>query len=174
MKLTKFVLALGVACCLAGSFAEPACFANPTNTSIKTRITDRDTAIAVAKAEMPADAVFLGYKAKKTPGKYEVTFRDPTTLDVFEVEVNNGKVTEVDIDSTNYPGSVTIKKTEADIQGIILSAYPDARDIVVTKKLEDNGYQTVYKAYFTTAKFKAEAKLNPATGAFGKRELKYF
>lgn len=174
MKLTKFVLALGVAFCLAGSFAEPACFAKETSPSIKTRIENRDAAIAAAKAEMPADAVFLGYKPSKTPDKYEVTFRDPATLDVFEVEIKNGKVAEIDINSTNYPGSVTIKKTEADIKDVILKAYPDAKDIVVSKKLEDNGYQTVYKAYFTTAKFKAEAKLNPATGAFGKRELKYF
>lgn len=172
MKLTKLILALGAACCIAVGVAGPACQANPAD--IKARIESRDTAIAVAKAEMPAGIVFLGYKPSKTIGKAEVTFRDPATLDVYEVEVKNGKVDTIDIKSTNYPGSVTIKKTAEDIQNTILKAYPDAKNIVVTKKVEDNGYQTVYKASFTTAKFKAEAKLNPATGAFGKRELKYF
>lgn len=83
MKLTKFVLALGVACCLAGSFAEPACFAKEAIPSIKTRIENRDAAIAAAKAEMPADAVFLGYKPSKTPDKYEVTFRRSCYLGCF-------------------------------------------------------------------------------------------
>ena len=82
------------------------------------------------------------------------------------------KLSTVKLPGANSADSTMIVKTVEDIKQIVLEAYPDARDIIVV--LDRDGAKAHYEADFTTAKYKVEADLNPVTGAFVKRELKYF
>lgn len=130
--------------------------------------------VAAARAEVPAAAVMYGYKEDAKDGDIEIKFRDNDTFLTYEVKLDMAtkKVLEVEIKGSNSADSTTVVKTEADIKQIILDAYPDAQNILV--KLDRDGNKAHYDADFTTAKYLVEAKLNPVTGAFVKRELKYF
>ena len=130
--------------------------------------------VAAARAEIPAAAVMYGYKEDVKDGDVEIKFRDNDAFLEYEVKLDlaTKKVLEVEIKGANSADSTTIVKTEADIRQIVLDTYPDARDIIV--KLDRDGAKAHYDADFTTNKYKVEAKLNPVTGAFVKRELKYF
>ena len=125
--------------------------------------------IAAARAEVPAAAVMYGYKEDAKDGDAELNFRDNDAFLEYEVKVDlvTKKVLEVEI-----KGSTTIVKTEAEIKQLILEAYPDAQNILV--RLDRDGNKAHFDADFTTAKYKVEAKMNPVTGAFAKRELKYY
>ena len=130
--------------------------------------------IAAARAEVPAAAVMYGYKEDAKDGDAELNFRDNDAFLEYEVKVDlaTKKVLEVEIKGSNSADSTMVTKTEADIKQIILEAYPDAQNILV--KLDRDGNKAHYEANFTTAKYHVEAELNPVTGAFAKRELKYF
>lgn len=130
--------------------------------------------IAAARAEIPAAAVMYGYKEDVKDGDVEIKFRDNDAFLTYEVKVDMAtkKVLEVEIKGSNSADSTTIVKTEADIRNIILEAYPDAQNILI--KLDRDGAKAHYEAHFATAKYLVEADLNPVTGAFVERELKYF
>lgn len=130
--------------------------------------------IAAARAEVPAAAVMYGYKEDAKDGDAELNFRDNDAFLEYEVKVDlaTKKVLEVEIKGSNSADSTTIVKTEAEIKQIILEAYPDAQNILV--RLDRDGNKAHFDADFTTAKYKVEAKMNPVTGAFAKRELKYY
>ena len=100
-----------------------------------------------------------------------------TTIAAKQVEVDRAtqKVKEVEVKSSNYPGSVTVSKTEEDVKEAIKARYADARNIVVTKKTDDKDGTpfVVYKATFETDAFTGEALLNPATCYIGYQELTY-
>lgn len=130
--------------------------------------------IAAAREEIPAAAVLYGYKEDAKDGDVEIKFRDNDAFLTYEVKVDMAtkKVLEVEIKGGNSADSTTVVKTEADIRNIILEAYPDAQHILV--KLDRDGAKAHYEARFATAKYLVEADLNPVTGAFVKRELKYF
>lgn len=129
-------------------------------------------AIDAAKAELPAGVVMYGVAERDD--EYVINFRDNATYLEYEVEVKmaTAKVDEIEIKGSNIPGSTTVVKTPAEIRAIILETYPDATNIEI--ELEQEGNNKYYEAEFFTPKFKGEAKLNPVTGAFGKRELDYF
>lgn len=130
--------------------------------------------IAAARTEVPAAAVMYGYKEDVKDGDAELNFRDNDNFLDYEVKVDlaTKKVLEVEIKGSNSADSTTIVKTEAEIKQLILEAYPDAQNILV--RLDRDGNRAHYDADFTTAKYKVEAKMNPVTGAFAKRELKYY
>lgn len=126
--------------------------------------------IDAARAEVPAAAVFYGYKEED--GEAVLNFRDNDNYLEYEVEVvlATTKVKEVEIKGSNIAGSTMMVKTPEDIRQIVLEAYPDARNIVI--KTEKEGIH--YDVEFITARYKVEADMNPVTGAFAKRELEYF
>lgn len=128
--------------------------------------------IDVARAEVPAAAVFYGYKEED--GEAVLNFRDNDNYLEYEVEVvlATTKVKEVEIKGSNIAGSTMMVKTPEDIRNIILEAYPDARNIVIETEKEGNNVH--YDVEFITARYKVEADMNPVTGAFAKRELEYF
>lgn len=130
--------------------------------------------VAAARAEIPAAAVMYGYKEDVKDGDVEIKFRDNDAFLTYEVKVDMAtkKVLEVEIKGSNSADSTTVVKTEADIRNIILEAYPDAQNILI--KLDRDGNKAHYEAHFATAKYLVEADLNPVTGAFVDRELKYF
>ncbi len=130
--------------------------------------------IAAARAEVPPAAVMYGYKEDVKDGDAELNFRDNDAFLEYEVKVDlaTKKVLEVEIKGSNSADSTMVVKTEADIKQIILEAYPDAKNILIT--LDRDGNKAHYEAKFTTAKYYVEAELNPVTGAFAERELKYF
>ena len=128
--------------------------------------------IDAARAEVPAAAVFYGYKEED--GEAVLNFRDNDNYLEYEVEVilATTKVKEVEIKGSNIAGSTMMVKTPEDIRQIILEAYPDARNIVIeTEKVGNNVH---YDVEFITARYKVEADMNPVTGALAKRELEYF
>lgn len=129
-------------------------------------------AVIAARAEIGEEPVLYGYTEKD--GKAIINFRNNDTYLEYEVEVilATSKVKEMEIKGSNIAGSTTIRLTADDIRRIILETYPDARNITVTMKKE--GVNTHYEAEFVTKKYKAEADMNPFTGAFAKRELEYF
>ncbi|MDY6029996.1 MAG: hypothetical protein SPI71_07045 [Acidaminococcaceae bacterium] len=129
-------------------------------------------AVAAARVEVGEAPVMYGYKEKD--GRAIINFRDNEAYLEYEVEVvlNTSKVEEMEIKGSNIAGSTTVKLTEADIRELIMRAYPDARMIKISKERE--GVNTYYEAEFVTAKYKVEADMNPFTGAFAKREYKYF
>lgn len=128
--------------------------------------------IDAARAEVPAAAVFYGYKEED--GEAVLNFRDNDNYLEYEVEVilATTKVKEVEIKGSNIAGSTMMVKTPEDIRNIILEAYPDARNIVIETEKEGNNVH--YDVEFITARYKVEADMNPVTGAFAKRELEYF
>ena len=128
--------------------------------------------IDAARAEVPAAAVFYGYKEED--GEAVLNFRDNDNYLEYEVEVilATTKVKEVEIKGSNIAGSTMMVKTPEDIRQIVLEAYPDARNIVIETEKEGNNVH--YEVEFITARYKVEAKMNPVTGAFAKRELEYF
>lgn len=130
--------------------------------------------VAAAREEIPAAAVMYGYKEDAKDGDVEIKFRDNDTFLTYEVKLDMAtkKVLEVEIKGSNSADSTTVVKTEADIRNIILEAYPDAQNILI--KLDRDGKKAHYEAHFATAKYLVEADLNPVTGAFVERELKYF
>ncbi|MEG0797395.1 MAG: PepSY domain-containing protein [Acidaminococcaceae bacterium] len=144
------------------------CFAGP----LQATLAQKEQAIAVAKAEVPANINYLGIKNDED--EFEVSFQDPATLEYYEVEViaATGKIKTIEIKGANTAKSATVNQTEADIKAIVLAAYPDAQNLVITQDTE-NGL-TEYEAKFTATKFTVKLELNPATGAICKREHKYF
>ena len=87
--------------------------------------------IDAARAEVPAAAVFYGYKEED--GEAVLNFRDNDNYLEYEVEVvlATTKVKEVEIKGSNIAGSTMMVKTPEDIRQIVLEAYPDARNIVI-------------------------------------------
>ena len=132
----------------------------------------QQTIIDAARAEVPAAAVFYGYKEED--GEAVLNFRDNDNYLEYEVEVvlATAKVKEVEIKGSNIAGSTMMVKTPEDIRQIVLEAYPDARNIVIETEKEGNNVH--YEVEFVTARYKVEADMNPVTGAFAKRELEYF
>ena len=131
-----------------------------------------ESAAAVARAEVPPDAVYRGLKDDKDMVKF--VFFDNNTLRSYEAVVlkSANTVQEVQIGGSNNPGSATVTKTPQSIEAIVLQEYPDAKNIEITLKKEGN--LSHYEAVFATAKFsKAEVKLNPVTGAIGSQKLQY-
>lgn len=128
--------------------------------------------IDAARAEVPAAAVFYGYKEED--GEAVLNFRDNDNYLEYEVEVvlATTKVKEVEIKGSNIAGSTMMVKTPEDIRQIVLEAYPDARNIII--KTEKEGNNVHYDVEFVTARCKVDADMNPVTGAFAKRELEYF
>ena len=131
-----------------------------------------EQAIEAAKAELPAGVVLQS--RDKHDDEYVLRFRDNDTLLTYKVEVKtfSGLVDEVEILGSNIPGSTTVVKTPEEIRTIILEAYPDATNIFI--ELDQEGNNKYYEVEFLTKKFKGEVKVNPVTGAFGKREHDYF
>ena len=101
-------------------------------------------------------------------------FSDPKTLLYYEVKVASAtnKVMEINVKGSNLPGSTIIEKTPEELREKVLAEYPDAKDI--SFRIKSEGNLEYYEATFTTTKFNANVEINPLTGAFCKRELKYF
>ncbi len=129
--------------------------------------------IEAARAYVPAGAGLQSYEMDNNDTEVEIKFFDNATLREYKVEyaVPTQVLKEVTIKGTNSAKSTTIVKTEEDVKGIILEAYPNATDIVV--KLDKDGQYAEYEATFNTPEFRGEVEVNPVTGAFGTREHKY-
>jgi 2-phospho-L-lactate transferase/gluconeogenesis factor (CofD/UPF0052 family) len=172
MKMKKYAVTLAVVTALTGSFAGavPALAAGVSNT-----ISTKQTAIANAQKVVPAEAKLIS--AKTDENEFDLEFLDSDTLERYEVEVDRAtqKVKEVEIKSSNYPGSVTVNKTPEDVKAAILGRYPNAKNIVVTTEKDDKEGTpfVVYKATFETDDFSGEALLNPATCFIGYQDLEY-
>ena len=164
MNMKKYAVTAAVAAVLSGTFAGtvPAFAAG-----VSTTIAAKQTAVTNAQKVVPAAAKLVS--AKTDDNEFE--------LERYEVEVDRAtqKVKEVEVKSSNYPGSVTVSKTEEDVKEAIKARYADARNIVVTKKTDDKDGTpfVVYKATFETDAFTGEALLNPATCYIGYQELTY-
>ena len=167
MNMKKYAVTAAVAAVLSGTFAGavPAFAAG-----VSTTIAAKQTAVTNAQKVVPAAAKLVS--AKTDDNEFELEF-----LERYEVEVDRAtqKVKEVEVKSSNYPGSVTVTKTEEDVKEAIKARYADARNIVVTKKTDDKDGTpfVVYKATFETDAFTGEALLNPATCYIGYQELTY-
>ena len=171
MKLRKVlmtIVAMGTMAIAATSFAATK------TTGVKAVLSAKNKAIATAKLEVPTGSNYFG--TSNDTNAFMVKFQDPTTLDYYDVTVNKatGKTTHVSISGSNFPGSVTINKTEADVKAKIMETYPDATNVVVALEDDPNGKNLkIYKATFATAKFNGVAQLNPATCLYGHRELSF-
>ena len=108
---------------------------------------------------------------------FEFDYLDPETLEHYFVTAARAtqKVTNVEVKSSNYPGSVTVNKTPEDVKATIANRYAGARNIVVTTEKDDKDGTpfVVYKATFETDAFTGEALLNPATCYIGYQNLTY-
>ena len=172
MSLKKKVVSIASAGVIALSFAGAAV---PVFAATTATISSKQAAIDSAAKVVPAEAVLTS--AKTDDDKFDLEYLVPDTLQRYEIEVDRAtsKVKEVEIKSSNFPGSVTVSKTAEDVKAAILEAYPDAKNIVVTLK-DDSSSGTdfkVYEAKFETPAFTGEAKLNPATALIGEQELEY-
>ncbi|MCH3950087.1 MAG: hypothetical protein LKE33_03990 [Acidaminococcus sp.] len=173
MKLSKYVAAAVVAAAVTGSVAGTAVPVYAA--AVSDTISAKQTAINNASQVVPAAAKLVG--AKTGEDEFELEYLDPDTLERYEVEVDRAtqKVKEVEVKSSNYPGSVTVNKTPEDVKAAITARYPDAKNIVVeTVKDDKEGTPfVVYKATFETDAFAGEALLNPATCYIGYQDLEY-
>lgn len=142
-------------------------------TAATSRSTQNDELTAIARAEVPASAILTKYKEDVKDGETEIKFYDEATALTYEVTLytNSKKVHEVEIKSHNKAGSMTIQKSEADIQQLILATYPDAKNIVIHLDHDDHTFH--YDVHFTTTKYVVEAEINPDTGVFTNQELTY-
>lgn len=172
MSMKKQMIAVAAAgvMALTGLGAAAPVFA-ATSDTIAMKQTAKDAAAKV----VPANAILTS--AKTDDDKFELEYLVPDTLQRYEVEVDRAtsKVKEVEVKSSNFPGSVTVNKTAEDVKAAILEAYPDAKNIVVTLK-DDSSSGTdfkVYEAKFETPAFVGKAELNPATALIGEQELEY-
>ncbi len=172
MKLKKLLMTAIAVCALAVS-ATGLAADTTTGATIKASLSAKNAAVAAAKQEVPADCNYYG--TKNEVGFYDVKYQSPSDLAYYDVLVSKttAKIDHITISGSRFPGSVTINKTVADVKAIILGTYPDATNIVVEKKVDTDKVLTIYEATFTTPKFTGMAKLNPATGAYGYRELNY-
>lgn len=133
----------------------------------------RVAALAAARAEVPAEAIYLGHETADEQSKF--VFQSTDTYERYYVKVDSqtAKVREMDIRGAVFVlGSTTVNKTASDIQTIILENYPTAKNIIIKTERDNNN--TYYEVEFTTEKYAAEAKLNPATGVFIEREFEYY
>lgn len=142
-------------------------------TAATSRSTQNDELTTIARAEVPASAILTKYKTDTKDRETEIKFYDEATALTYEVTIytDTKKVHEVEIKSRAKTNSVTIQKSEADIQQLILATYPDAKNIVIHLDRDDHTFH--YEAHFTTAKYVVKAKINPDTGIFTKQELIY-
>ncbi|WP_270421542.1 MULTISPECIES: hypothetical protein [Acidaminococcus] len=143
--------------------------------AVKDTIASKQAAIDAAAKVVPPEAVLTS--AKTDDAKFDLEYLVPDTLQRYEIVVDRStsKVQSAVIKTSNYPGSVTVSKTEADVKGTILADYPDAKNIVVTKYTDDKSGTpfVIYKATFETATLTGTALLNPATALIGYQELKF-
>ena len=172
MKLKKMLMTAIAVCALAVS-ATGLAATKTVASDIKATLSAKNAAIAVAKQEVPADCNYYGIKNE--PGFYDVKYQSPSDLAYYDVLVDKAtnKIDHITVSGSRFPGSVTITKTVDDVKAIILATYPDATNIAVEKKVDTDKVLTIYEATFKTPKFTGVAKLNPATGAYGHRELNY-
>ena len=116
MNMKKYAVTAAVAAVLSGTFAGtvPAFAAG-----VSTTIAAKQTAVTNAQKVVPAAAKLVS--AKTDDNKFELEFLDPDTLERYEVEVDRAtqKVKEVEVKSSNYPGSVTVSKTEEAVKEAI-------------------------------------------------------
>ena len=176
MKLRKILMVTMAVCAFAVSttgFAATKATTPAVAMSIKSSLSAKNAAVAAAKQEVPADCNYYG--TKNEVNFYDVKYQSPSDLAYYNVLVDKAtaKIDHITISGSRFPGSVTINKTVADVKAIILATYPDATDITVEKKVDTDKVLTIYEATFKTPKFTGMAKLNPATGAYGYRELNY-
>ncbi len=129
-------------------------------------------AIDVAKEKLPPSIVVMGYDEDENTAI--INFRDPENLLDYEVEVGmeSGKVLKMDIEGSSIPGSTVVTKSIEEIAEIVLTEYPDAKEMVIT--LEQEGDRKFYEAEFITDEYAAELTINPVTGAFSEREYVFF
>ena len=172
MKLRKILMTVIAACVLAVS-ATGLAASSSVGANIKASLNAKNAAIAAAKQEVPADCNYYGTKEENA--FYDVKYQSPSDLAYYDVMVEKAtaKIDHITISGSRFPGSVTINKTVDDVKAIILGTYPDATNIEVVKKVDTDKVLTIYEVTFTTPKFTGMAKLNPATGAYGYRELNY-
>jgi len=176
MKLKKALMAVAAICALAMATTGLAAAktAKPVTAGIRASLSEKQQAIELAKSECPANCNYFG--TKNGEKAYMVKLQNPDTLDYYDVMVSKAdkKIHHITISGSNFPGSVTINKKEADVTAKILADYPDAKNIVVTLENDPNAVNLkIYKATFSTAKFNGVAQLNPATCLYGHRELDY-
>lgn len=140
------------------------------STSVMAFASNND-AVAAAKAEVPANCKVVNYHLDD--GKYDVDFKDAEGTR-YEVEVLalTNKVLEVEIDRMVYTKSANVVINQEQAKEIVLQAYPDAKNLSVFTDRDDNMVE--YEVYFSTAKFRGQADVNPETGALGDVELKYY
>ncbi len=172
MELKKYAAAAVIAAAITGTAAG---MAVPAYAAVSETISDKQAAIDSAAKVVPSNGKLVG--AKTDEADFDLDYLDPATLEHYEVEVDRAtkKVKEVEIKSSNYPGSVTVNKTADDVKAAISSRYPDARNITVTT-VNDSKEGTpfvIYKAAFETDAFTGEALLNPATCYIGYQKLEY-
>lgn len=143
--------------------------------AVQSTLASKKAAIDAAAKVVPPQAVLTS--AKTDDATFDLEYEVPDTLRRYDVVVDRAtsKVQKAIIKSSNYPGSVTVNKTEADVKGTILASYPDAKDIVVTRYTDDKSGTpfVIYKATFETAAFHGTALLNPATALIGYQELNF-
>ncbi|WP_303814609.1 hypothetical protein [Acidaminococcus timonensis] len=143
--------------------------------AVQGTLASKKAAIDAAAKVVPPQAVLTS--AKTDDATFDLEYEVPDTLQRYSVVVDRAtsKVQKAIIQSSNYPGSVTVNKTEADVKGTILASYPDAKDIVVTRYTDDKSGTpfVIYKATFETAGFHGTALLNPATALIGYQELNF-
>lgn len=142
-------------------------------TAAHTSTTQDDTLTAIARSKVPASAVLTKHKTDHKDGETEIRFYDAATAMTYEVTLytNTKKIHEVEIKSKVTADSSVVEKSEADIKQLILTAYPDAQNIIIHLDRDDHAYH--YDAHFTTTNAVVEAKIHPVTGAFAKQELTY-
>lgn len=169
MKLNRKMMALAAVFALVLSSAALV----SANKNVSEMLAQKKAAIVLARTEMPADVNYLG--TKDEVGKYCVMGQDPLTLQYYTIRVDmkTNKITDVEIKGSNYPGSATITKSEADIKAAVLAKYPNAKNIVIALEKDPNASNlSAYKATFEAGRFNVESLLNPHTAFFGYQFLK--
>ena len=172
MNMKKYAVTAAVAAVLSGTFAGtvPAFAAG-----VSTTIAAKQTAVTNAQKVVPAAAKLVS--AKTDDNEFELEFLDPDTLERYEVEVDRAtqKVKEVEVKSSNYPGSVTVsedgRRRQRSHQRLVMLTPATSSSRKTDDK--DGTPFVVYKATFETDAFTGEALLNPATCYIGYQELTY-
>ena len=148
ITLTMFILLV--------SLISISCFASGSLSKMKNMI-------KLCEQYVPSESILVIYE--KNEDETLITYLNEDLMTYYDFRF------DMKAQSSNIIGSTLMVKSESDIKNIVISEYPQAKNLEITT--EKTGVNICYKATFTTDKYVCVLKLNPVTGAIGEREFSY-
>lgn len=156
ITLTMFILLV--------SLISISCFASGSLSKMKNMI-------KLCEQYVPSESLLVIYEKNEDETLITYLNEDLMTYYDFRFDIKTADLLEMKAQSSNIIGSTLMVKSESDIKNIVISEYPQAKNLEITT--EKTGVNICYKATFTTDKYVCVLKLNPVTGAIGEREFSY-